>query len=84
MGHPGWFRETPIIATIDKDQIITRNKIGFHVLSVEEMETKLRFLLDNPEERAVMGRRAREYAIANHSVESQGPKYLDVFERIAR
>ena len=80
----GWLRETPTITTVDKDQVITRNRIGFHASSVDEMEGKLRFLLDHPDECAAMGRRAREYAIENHSIESQGPKYeaalMDVIE----
>ncbi len=79
----GWLRETPTITTVDKDQVITRNKIGFHVSSVEEMEEKLQFLLDHPDECAAMGRRAREYAIENHSIESQGPKYLEVFHHVS-
>ena len=27
----GWLRETPTITTVDKDQVITRNRLGFHV-----------------------------------------------------
>lgn len=78
----GWFRETPTITTVDKDQVIARNMIGFHVSSADEMEEKLRLLLNNPEECAAMGRRAHQYAVKNHSIELQGPKYLRVFESV--
>ncbi len=80
----GWFRETPTVSTVDKDQVITRNKIGFHVYDLNDMEAKLRFLLSSPDECVMMGQRARRYAIANHSIKSQGPKYLEVFEHFAR
>lgn len=79
----GWFRGTPTITTIDKDRVITSHQIGFHISTLNEMEEKLRFLLNNPEERAAMGQRARAYAIDNHSTESQGPKYLEIFSKIA-
>jgi len=78
----GWLRETPTITTVDKDQVVSRHGIGFSVSNVDEMERKLRFLLDNPPKCAEMGRRAREYAIQNHSIEVQGPKYMKAFERV--
>ena len=34
----GWLRETSTITTIDKDQVIMRQKIGFHVSSIDMME----------------------------------------------
>ena len=78
----GWLRETPTITTVDKDQVITRNKIGFHVSSVDEMEEKLRFLLDNPQTCEEMGKRAREYAINHHDIETIGKQYLEVFNSV--
>jgi glycosyltransferase involved in cell wall biosynthesis len=80
----GWFRETPTVTTVDKDRVVERNMIGFHVSNLDEMEKKLRHLLKNQQLCIEMGKRARAYAIENHSVDIQGPKYINLFENVVR
>lgn len=78
----GWLRATPTITTVDKDHVVTGNKLGFLVHNSEEMEEKLRYLLDNPTERANMGHRSQEYANRHHNIDIQGQKYMKVFEDV--
>jgi glycosyltransferase involved in cell wall biosynthesis len=47
------------------------------------METKLRALLDNPEEMRAAGERARRVINARFSPAVLGPKYASFFESLA-
>ncbi len=78
-----WFNECPTITLeFDPDGIIEREKIGFCSGSLEKMADDLKFLMDNSEERIKMGRRARLYALANHSPESNAAKYEELLKKI--
>ena len=79
-----WLREVPVVTTMDKDRIIANHRIGFAVSTMDELEKRVRFYLESPEEAVADGRRARQYAVEHHSIACQGPMYLEVFEGVAR
>jgi len=72
-------RETPFIAmSYDPDEIICKNRIGFHSRSFEELRRDVRSIMDDARLGAELGRNGREYVIANHS-----PKLgLQAYERL--
>lgn len=78
----GWLFRVPVITTIDKDDVVARNGIGAAVTNVEELEGKVRFYLNNPDELASAGHRAREYALKMHNIDSNGPLYERLFGEV--
>lgn len=80
----GWLRGIPLVTTIDKDNVVTDNHIGFAVSDVGELEEKVRFYMEHPQELAAAGRRAREYAVKEHSIELNGQMYENFFKELIR
>ncbi len=78
-----WMRETPVIAlNFDPDNLITKNKIGFHSGTFQQMVKDVRYLIKNDNIRNEMGKRARQYAIENHNIKRIGERYIEIFERL--
>lgn len=75
-----WMRETPTVSlNTDPDNIIKKNKLGFHSGSFEQMVKDVRFLIQHPRIREKMGRRARKYAISEYDINKIIPKYSKLF-----
>ena len=80
-----WIRETPTVSlNVDPDDIIKKNKLGFHSGSFEQMVKDVRFLIENKEAREEMGRNARRYAIREHDIKKIVPKYIELFQGLKR
>ncbi len=80
-----WMRETPTVSlNVDPDDIIKKNKLGFHSVSFEQMIKDVRFLIENKEVREEMGRNARRYAIREHDIKKIVPKYIELFQGLKR
>ena len=78
-----WMRETPVIAlNFDPDNLIKKNKIGFHSGTFQQMVKDVRYLIKNDNIRNEMGKRARQYAIENHNIKRIGERYIEIFERL--
>ncbi len=72
-----WMREVPVVSLdVDLDGLLARREIGFLSGGYEQMRNDVQALVENDEMREEMGRRARRYALENHS-----PK---VFEKLYR
>lgn len=78
-----WLAECPTIALeFDPDGIIEREGIGFKSGTIEQMEKDLRFLMENPDILAAMGKKARQWALSNHQMAVNGPKYENFFKNV--
>ena len=76
-----WMREIPVISlNVDPDDILKKNKIGFHSRSFEQMVLDLRKLIEGKKLRMEMGKRARKYALNNHSM-ANAKIIIDFIER---
>jgi glycosyltransferase involved in cell wall biosynthesis len=80
-----WFSECPTLTfDFDPDGIIEREKIGFCAFGdFDKMVKNLDFLMKDENKRNEMGKLARNYALRNHSLESQAKKYEDYFKELA-
>lgn len=78
-----WMRQIPVITlNFDPDDIIKKNKIGFHSGSFKQMVRDVRYLIENDNVRDEMGKRARQYSIENHDIKKIAKKYLDIFREL--
>lgn len=78
-----WFNECPTITlNFDPDDIIEKNRIGFHSRNFEQMVKDLRTLMNDEKLRETMGERARKYALENHSINKNVLKYESYFKKI--
>ena len=74
-----WMREVPVVSMLlDPDDILTTRRGGFFSGSFEQMVKDVRALVENPPLRDEMGRRAREYALENHSLDKNMGRLLDL------
>jgi len=75
-----WLNECPTITLdFDPDDIIKNNKIGFHSTTYEQLAKDIKFLINNEDIRAEMGKHAREFALKNHLPENNVSKYENYF-----
>ena len=74
-----WMREVPVVSMLlDPDNILKKRKVGYFSGSFEQMARDVRRLIENPALRDEMGRRAREYAMENHSLEKNMGRLLEL------
>jgi len=75
-----WFNECPTVSlNFDADDLMVKNKIGFHSGSYEQLKKDVRFLIDNQKITKQMGRQARNYALQNHLPQDNVKKYEKYF-----
>jgi glycosyltransferase involved in cell wall biosynthesis len=78
-----WMRENPTVSlNVDPDDLIKKNKLGFHSGSFEQMVKDVRFLIEDKKVREEMGRNARKYALREHDIKKIVPKYVELFEKV--
>lgn len=78
-----WMRETPTVSlNVDPDDVIKKNKLGFHSGSFEQMVKDVGFLIENKKVRGEMGRNARKYALREYDIKKIVPKYVELFEKV--
>ena len=76
-----WMRSVPVISlTVDPDNILERERIGFRSGTFTRLCSGVRALTENKELREEMGARARRFAEDNHSVEKVVEKIIGLFE----
>jgi len=79
-----WMRETPTVSlNVDPDDVIEKNKLGFHSGAFEQMVKDVRFLIENKKVRQEMGRNARKYAIEEYDINKIVPTYIKLFESLS-
>ena len=75
-----WMREVPVISlSVDPDDILKKEQIGFHSESFNALIQDTKRLIENRKLLSQMGKRAREYSIANHSMEKNMKLLMRLF-----
>ena len=70
-----WMREVLVISlNSNPDNILTNQKVGFLIHSVDQIIEKLRYLTKNRNQVYLLGKNAREYSLRNHSLQSSLPR----------
>lgn len=78
-----WFNKCPTITlSFDPDDIIKKNKIGFHSVTQQQIKKDLQKLMDDDDLRIEMGKRAKKYALKNHNIINNVKKYEKKFKEI--
>ncbi|MDB5228479.1 MAG: glycosyltransferase [Bacteroidota bacterium] len=75
----------PVVATnvgAAINRIITDNENGFLVKTDEEWIDKLKYLIDNPQERKRLGTNARQTVVTKFSIEANKPVYLGILKSL--
>jgi glycosyltransferase involved in cell wall biosynthesis len=75
----------PVVATnvgTAINRVVNENNNGFLVKTDDEWVEKLKYLIDNPAERARMGKNARQTVLDNFSVEANKPVYLHILKSL--
>ncbi|MEZ5025655.1 MAG: glycosyltransferase family 4 protein [Chitinophagales bacterium] len=75
----------PVVATnvgTAINRVITNNENGILVKTEEEWLEKLKFLIDHPEERARIGKNARQTVLDKFSIEANKPVYLHILKSL--
>jgi glycosyltransferase involved in cell wall biosynthesis len=76
-----WMRCVPVVSlNVDPDGILVRERIGFHSKNFEQLLSDVTRLIKTKALREEMGKRARSYAIANHSVEKMFKNLMVCFQ----
>lgn len=79
-----WLRGVPVVSCfVDPDGCLSTAGTGVLVGAVERLPDVVRVLLDDPQSRAELGRKARAYARAHHTVASAEP-LLDLLTTISK
>lgn len=80
-----WMRQIPTVSlNVDPDDVIKKNKLGFHSKSFEQLVRDVKFLIINRSAREEMGKNARRYAIRNHDINKIMPEYIELFDRLIK
>ena len=75
-----WLREVPVVSlSFDPDDILVREKIGFHSKTFEKLVSDVTTLIENKSLREEMGKRARQYAEEKHSGDKMVEKLVKLF-----
>lgn len=78
-----WLRKTPVVTlSFDPDDIIKKQQIGFHSRTYDQLLRDVTSLVKDRTQRKEMGRRAREYAIADFSVEKHFKFLLNIITSV--
>lgn len=78
-----WFRAVPTGSLSSKlDGILDREGIGFYVDNFEALVENVGQLMEDPPRRLEVGRRARAYALAHHSVDALVDAYEELFKEV--
>lgn len=80
-----WLNRVPTTVLLcDPDNVIKRNKLGFHSASFEQLVSDVKFLIENPQIREKIGENARRYAITSHDINKVAKSHEKIFLRAIR
>jgi glycosyltransferase involved in cell wall biosynthesis len=77
-----WNHGVPVISFNDVDGLLANEKLGGLSSDLDDMETKLRALLEKPDEMRAAGARAQRVINERFSPQVLGPKYVSFFESL--
>jgi glycosyltransferase involved in cell wall biosynthesis len=72
-----WIRGVPVVTFFDPDGLVKRGPLGRVATSIDDMREAVSRLIENEEERQLLGRRAREFATREFTT-GVAARYLDL------
>jgi glycosyltransferase involved in cell wall biosynthesis len=75
-----WVRGVPVVTFFDPDGLVQRVPLGRVAGSLDDMREAIRGLLEIEEDRQLLGRRAREFAMREFT-SGVAAKYLDLLDQ---
>jgi glycosyltransferase involved in cell wall biosynthesis len=76
-----WMREVPVVSlNVDPDDILIRKKIGFHSRNFGQLINDVRTLVSDTALRNRMGKKARQYALENHTIDKMAESLISLFD----
>jgi glycosyltransferase involved in cell wall biosynthesis len=78
-----WNHGVPVVSFNDVDGLLARDRLGALCTDLDDMERKLRALLDDREEMTAARQRARRVVSERFSPAVLGPRYVRFFEELA-
>src|SRR5262245_52726696 len=79
-----WNHGVPVVSFNDVNGLLANEKLGALCTDLDDMEKKLRALIENPDAMRTAGERARRVVSERFSPAVLGPKYLSFFESLAK
>ncbi len=78
-----WANKTPVVSLeIDPDEVICKNKLGFHSGTFEQMVKDVKLIIKNENLRREMGDNARKYVEKEHNVKRIAQQYAEFFKNL--
>ncbi len=78
-----WAHYIPVASlNVDPDDVIHREKLGFHSGTFRQLIADLTTLLENEKLRKTMGKNARRYVEREHDIKRTVKKYVEIFKEI--
>jgi glycosyltransferase involved in cell wall biosynthesis len=78
-----WANYNPVVSlNVDPDDIIQKQKLGFHSNTFKQLISDVISLLNNRELAETMGKNGREYVEKEHDIRLTVRKYIEVFDKI--
>jgi len=77
-----WNYGVPVVSFNDVDGLLERERLGALCTDLDDMEKKLRALLENGDEMAAASERAQRVVAERFSPRVLGPKYVEFFESL--
>lgn len=78
-----WLREVPTVTLgFDPDGVIAAEGLGANASGLDELCEKVAILIQEPEKRRAMGRRARDYAIDQHGLQENSDRFFGLLDRV--
>jgi len=80
-----WSTYTPVLSlNVDPDEIICKNKLGFHSGNFAQMVIDLDTLIKTDDLRQQLGLNGRHYVEKEHNIDQVISQYIDLFERLGK
>ncbi|MCK4454548.1 glycosyltransferase family 4 protein [Candidatus Parcubacteria bacterium] len=78
-----WLNCKPVVSlNVDPDEIICKNKLGFHSRTFEQMVENVKLLLKDEKLREEMGMNGRRYVEREHDIKKIVKKIIKIFEDV--
>jgi glycosyltransferase involved in cell wall biosynthesis len=75
-----WIRGVPVVSFFDPDGLVQRMSLGRVAKSLDDMREAIRTLLTSDEDRQMLGRRARDFAMREFT-DGVAARYLDLLDQ---
>ncbi len=79
-----WDSRIPTVSFIDPDGAVESSNIGLRAIDIEDMEGKVRYLMENRQVRGDLGKAAYRHLCDHHHIERAVEQYIEIFRNVTR